>query len=63
MANFVEVRGFEPLTPCMTFRSVGFSGVHTDSGSPNLQGFWFIRVHTEPHEFKIFADGNADILQ
>lgn len=43
--------------PC---HSTGFRCVHTSSERPSLQGFWFMRVHSESQEFKIFADGNAD---
>jgi hypothetical protein len=43
------------------FHSIGFRRVRWSSGSPILQGFWFMRVHSEPQRFKIFADGNDDI--
>ena len=53
----------DSLTHCMPCHSVWFMCVRWSSGSPTLQGFWFIRVHSEPQEFEIFADGNADVCR
>jgi len=46
--------------PC---HSVGFRRVRWSSGSPNLQGFPFMRVRLSSLQFGIFSDGNADIYR
>jgi len=63
----LENSGFDGLstqsaTSCMPCLSGAFSDVHWSPTSPSLQGLWFMRVHRGSHQFKIFADGIANIF-
>jgi hypothetical protein len=57
----VEVRGFEPLTPCMPSARDPFTRVQIRPNRLRLLGFQFISVHRNSLQFKSTAEVNAEV--
>jgi hypothetical protein len=57
----VEVRGFEPLTPCMPSARGTFRRVQTSPNRLQLPGFQFISVHEDSRQFIPTAEVDAEV--
>ena len=57
----VEVRGFEPLTPCMPSARDPFMSVQIGPNRLRFLGFQFISVHRNSLRFKSTAEVTAEV--